>query len=72
VDCDLGVVVLTVSSVRISVSEISLHLEKPFFNNLSSVLDNSFYFCLLCCLCDHLSKHSKIINKYKHLSHIRI
>lgn len=28
--CDLGLVVLTVHSVQISVSEIFLHLEKPF------------------------------------------
>lgn len=69
---DLGVVALTVSSVGISVSEILLHLEKPFFNNLSSVLDNSFYFRLLPCLCDHLSKLLKIISQFKHLSHVRI
>lgn len=69
---DLGVVALTVSSVRISVSEIWLHLEKPFFNNLSSVLNNSFYFSLFPCLCDHLSKLLKIISQFKHLSHVRI
>lgn len=68
---DLTVVVLAISLVRISASDVPIHLEKPFFNNLSSVLDKSFSFSLLTCLCDHLSKFTKIICQFKCLSHDR-